>query len=345
MARRALLAGMLVVAAVGITGSAASRGNREAQRGDAAPLILLVANQIDHTLVLVDPVERKAVGSVTVGVNGHEVVAAADGRFAYVPIYGNSGVGKPGTDGRSIDVINLRTQKLESSIDLGNAVRPHCAKFGPDGMLYVTAELAKAIYVIDPATRKVIGEIPTRQAESHMFVFSPDGKKIYTSNVGSGSVSVLDVVQRKWIATIPVARQIQRISISTDGRRVFTQDRETPRIAVIDTATNKLDSWIAVPELAFTSAATSDGKWLLATQDAGKLLAIDLSTGKISKTFEIPATTGEILIAGDMAYMSCLPAGVISVLNIRDWKMTAPITLTKGVDGLAVAAKLDSDGK
>src|SRR5262245_45840293 len=155
--------------------------------------ILLVANQFEHTALLVDPAKREEIAKVSVGVNGHEVAASPDGRFAYVPIYGNSGVGKPGTDGTAIDVIDLREHKLATTIDLGKPLRPHGAEFGPDGLLYVTAELAKAVDVIDPATRKVIAEIPTGAIESHMLVISPDGSRAYTANVAAGSVSVLDL--------------------------------------------------------------------------------------------------------------------------------------------------------
>src|SRR5215471_4873907 len=81
--------------------------------------ILLVANQKEHTVLLVDPVARRELAKISVGVNGHEVAVSPDSRFAYVPIYGNSGVGKPGTDGSSIDIIDLQQRRLAGSIDLG----------------------------------------------------------------------------------------------------------------------------------------------------------------------------------------------------------------------------------
>ena len=211
--------------------------------------MLVVANQREHTALLIDPETRQELAKVVVGVNGHEVAVSPDSRFAYVPIYGNSGVGKPGTDGTTIDIVDLRDHKLAATIDLGKPLRPHRAEFGPDGLLYVTAELDKAVDVIDPATRKVIAEIPTGAIESHMVVISPDGSRAYTANVAAGSVSVLDLKKRALITVIPVAKTVQRISISADGKHVFTHDQDTPRIAVIDTTTNKVASWISVPSL------------------------------------------------------------------------------------------------
>src|SRR5436853_3816655 len=174
--------------------------------------LLVVANQKEHTLLLVDPDNRRELAKIVVGVNGHEVMASKDGRFAYVPIYGNSGVGRPGTDGSTIDVIDLQARKLAATIDLGKPLRPHRAEHGPDGMLYVTAELGNAVDVLDPNTRKVVAEIPTGQQESHMLVISPDGRRAYTANGGVGSVSGLGVARRRRIPTTAVAKIVQRSS-------------------------------------------------------------------------------------------------------------------------------------
>lgn len=316
----------------------------EGGREPASPAhgVLVVANQREHTTLLVDPETRQELAKVTVGVNGHEVAVSPDSRFAYVPIYGNSGVGKPGTDGATIDIIDLQDRKLTATIDLGKPLRPHRAAFGSDGLLYVTAELAKAVDVIDPATRKVIAEIPTGAIESHMLVVSPDGRRAYTANVAAGSVSVLDLKQRTLVTVIPVAKTVQRISISPDGKRVFTHDQDTARIAVINATTNKVTSWISLPATAYSSSPTPDGRKLLAASPSGKLFVIDLASAKIEESFDIPAALGELLLTpdGKFAFISCPQAGTIEVLDLLDvagHKLRQPIKLTQGVDGLAWA--------
>jgi YVTN family beta-propeller protein len=308
----------------------------------AAHGMLVVANQREHTALLIDPETREELAKVTVGVNGHEVAVSPDSRFAYVPIYGNSGVGKPGTDGTTIDIVDLHERKLVSTIALGKPLLPHRAEFGPDGLLYVTAELDKAVDVIDPATRKVLAEIPTGAIESHMIVISPDGRRAYTANVAAGSVSVLDLKQRTLVTVIPVAKTVQRISISADGKRVFTHDQDTPRIAVIDTAANKVASWIPVPATVYSSSPTADGRKLLASSPSGKIFVINLATAKVEESFDISPALGELLVTpdGKFAFVSCPAAGTIEVLDISAHKLLQPIKLTPGVDGLAWAPSI-----
>jgi YVTN family beta-propeller protein len=302
--------------------------------------LLLVVNQAEHSLLIVDPRRKREIGRTVVGVNGHEVTVSADGRLAYVPIYSNVAIGEPGTDGDHIDIVDVQTRKVTGSVNLGKPVRPHRALFGADGLLYVTAELDNAVDVVDPATLKIVGQIPTGQPQTHMLVLSPDGGRAYTANVGAGSVSVLDLKKRKLVTVIQVAKTVQRISISPDGGRVFTQDRDAPRVAVIDTASNKISGWIAMPDLPYASAATPDGRWLLVTavaKDVHRLHVVDLNSLKIARSFDLPEVPLGMLVqpGGDFAYISCIAAGKIAVLNLRSWQMEEPIVLSKGVDGMA----------
>jgi DNA-binding beta-propeller fold protein YncE len=304
--------------------------------------ILVVANQKEHTALLLDPDTHKELAKISVGINGHEVTVDKDSKFAYVPIYGDSGVGKPGSDGNSIDVIDIAGRKLAYSIDLGKPFRPHDPHFGPDGMLYVTAELTQSIDAIDPHTRKIVAQVPTGQDESHMFVIRPGPDRVtaYTANVHAGTVSVLDLDKKTLIKTIPISKMVQRISIQPDGLYVFTHDQESPRIAVIDALSNNISTWIDLPETVYSSAPTPDGHYLVAGGMHGHIFVIDLHTRKLFKTFDAPTALAKTLVRpdGNVAYISFLTAGKIIVLDLKNWKLQPSIDLTPGVDGMAWAA-------
>ena len=303
---------------------------------------LLVANKGDRTLGIIDPVAGKQVATVAEnGITGHEVIASPDGTTAFVPIYGNSGVGKPGTDGSNLVVVDIASRKVIGNVDFGHGVRPHCAQFGPkDGLLYVSTELDKSISIVDPKKLKVIGSVPTGQPESHMFTISHDGKRAYTANVGPGTVSVLDLAARKTLHVIPVASGVQRISISVDDKRVFTSDVSKPRLAVISTLSNAVEHWVDLPGTGYGTASTPDGKWLVAAlPDVNKVAVVDLGTLRVVRTIDVPASPQEVLIRpdGKIAYVSCDASGKVAAIRTSDWKVDALIDAGKSADGLAWA--------
>src|SRR6202049_3284571 len=87
--------------------------------GDPPPdSLLFVANQMEHSVLLVDPISKQVLATVGVDINGHEVAVSPDGRFGYVPIYGNTWVGKPGSNGSTIHVVGLRRASIVGVIEL-----------------------------------------------------------------------------------------------------------------------------------------------------------------------------------------------------------------------------------
>jgi DNA-binding beta-propeller fold protein YncE len=173
------------------------------------------------------------------------------------------------------------------------------------------------VTIIDPKTLKIVGTVPTGQKESHMLVITRDGKRGYTSNVGAGSVSALDLVGRKTIAIIPISSESQRIAISNDDKMVFTSDQTKPQLAVIDTATNKIKTWVALPAVGYGTSPTPDGRFLLVVLPKANVLARP---------------------DGKVAYVSCSKAKQVAVVDLSEWKVDSVIDAGKGVDGLAWAA-------
>jgi DNA-binding beta-propeller fold protein YncE len=323
-----------------VTGALLS--NSSAQTVKFIQPLLLTANQDDHSVSLIDPTSGKQVASVPVdGITGHEVAASPDGKTAYVPIYGDSGVGRPGTDGTKISVIDLSSHEVVHTIDFGHGVRPHCAIYDHNsGLLYVTTELDKSVSIIDPSTFKIVGSIPTGQEQSHMLVLSKDGSRGYTANVGPGTVSVLDMKARKTLAIIPISKTTQRISISMDDRMVFTADQTQPQIAVIDTATSKVKMWVSLPSVGYGTAPTLDGRFLLVALPRIKQIAVvDLSTMKVAQTIDIQGSPTEILMSpdGKVAFASCGRTHQVVVIDLNQWKVRQAIDAGAGVDGLAWA--------
>jgi DNA-binding beta-propeller fold protein YncE len=308
---------------------------------------LLVVNQGDSDVSIVNPQSAQQVDTIaenTPGVHAHEITTSLDGKTAYLPIYGSTGVGKPGIDGHEMLVLDLPSRKIIAHLDFGHGVRPHLPVLDPtSGLLYVTTELDKSVTIIDPKDPlhlKIVGSVPTGQEQSHMFVLSHDGKRGYTANVGPGTVSVLDLKARKTVTIIPISKNTQRISICNDDKWVFTSDQTTPRLAVIDTATNKLKQWIDMPGSGYGSASTKDGKFLLICIPSTRELAvIDLATLTVVHHIPVPAIPQEVIVRpdGKVAYVSCNQSAQVAAIDISQWKVQSLINAGKLADGLAWA--------
>ena len=305
---------------------------------------LLVVNQGDSNLSIVDAASARQVATIeekTPGVHGHEIAVSADGRTAFMPIYGSAGVGKPGIDGHEMLVIDVPSRQIVGRIDFGHGVRPHFPVLDPaSGLLYVTTELDKTVTIVDPKTRKIVGSVPTGQEQSHMLALSHDGRLGYTSNVGPGTVSVLDMVGRKTVTVIPVSGTAQRISISADDKLVFTADQTKPQLAVIDTATKQVKTWIALPGLGYGTAATPDGRSLLvAVPSTNQVAVVDLPSMQVSRRIDVANLPQEILIRpdGKVAYVSCAASGKVAAIDLATWNVQKLIDVGKFADGLGWA--------
>jgi hypothetical protein len=100
-------------------------------KSDSNRDLLLVVNKGDQTLGIVEPESGLQLATVPVeDTTGHEVAASPDGRTAWIPIYGNSGVGSPGADEEQSRG-RIFTHTRIATTDLGHPARPHCAVFGP----------------------------------------------------------------------------------------------------------------------------------------------------------------------------------------------------------------------
>jgi len=306
---------------------------------------LVVINQGDASLSIVDP-ERNIEAAVMVeGVPatvGHEVATSRNGRLAYVPLYSNSGLGVPGTDGRFILVIDLSTLKILDRIDLARGLRPHCILYEKNSnLLYVTTELENTVSVIDPDRMTVIAKIPTGHEQSHMMAITHDGLRGYTSNVSSGTISVLDLRKRKFLKSIRVSNKIQRISISNDDKFVFTADQTKPQLAVVSTSTHKVVHRIELPSLGYGSASTLDGRSLIVTLPTENQVAVvDLHTLTVRCTILVGVRPQEVLIRPDrqVAYVSCFGATYVTTIDTSSWRVIAKIAVGRKPDGMAWAS-------
>ncbi len=168
--------------------------------------LMLVVSKGLPGITLYDAGTQQSICDAQMGVSPHEAAFSLDGRTAYVPVYGSSGVGQPGTDEHILHFIRTSDCKEIGSLDTGENKRPHGIAVGHSGTIYLTSEIAQSVLLIDPERHRIIAKIPTGSQYSHMLAVTQDEKKIYVSNVQSKTVSVLDVPDRKLAHVVQTQR-------------------------------------------------------------------------------------------------------------------------------------------
>src|SRR5712691_10198137 len=147
---------------------------------------VLALSKRDHMLAIVDPATLEVVARVPVGADPHGVVASSDGSKAYVSIYG-------GGRYHALSVVDLVGRKALPEIYTGALNGPHGLAF-VGGKVWFTAEGAKAVARFDPVTSTIDWVMGTGQNRTHMLHVTADEKQVYTTNVSSGTVSVIEKV-------------------------------------------------------------------------------------------------------------------------------------------------------
>jgi DNA-binding beta-propeller fold protein YncE len=104
----------------------------------------------------------------------------------------------------------------------------------------VTAEQSQALLVVDVAGRARGAGDPDRAARHAHGRRGADGGARWTANIGSGSVTLVDLARGDTVRTRAPGRGPEAIDVSPDGREVWAADRQLDRITVLDATT--LDS-------------------------------------------------------------------------------------------------------
>jgi YVTN family beta-propeller protein len=307
------------------------------QSPSATKSALLVLNKVENTMAIIDPATLKVVARVPVGVGPHEVITSADGRMAYVANYGTQQ-----TLGNSISVIDLASRKEVRRVELGPLFRPH-GIVEAGGKIYFTAEVNRAIARYDPAADRVDWVMGTGQTATHMLAVTPDGKRAYTANIASDSVTSIELNAPpgpQQIAHIQVGKAPEAIDVSPDGRELWVGQNGDGSISIIDTATNKVKETIKVGEVPIRVKFTPDGRRVLISDaKAGQLIVLDAATRKEIKRMTAAGVPVGILVTPDgrRAFVAAMQANKVLVIDLEKLEVTGAIEPGDGPDGMAWA--------
>jgi YVTN family beta-propeller protein len=303
---------------------------------------LLVLEKNDKSLAIVDPSTLKVLGRVPAGEDPHEVVASDDGRFAYISNYGAFQ-----TPQHTISIADLSTQKALPAVDLGALRAPHGLEF-VNGKVYFTAEGSKVIGRYDPATRMVDWTLGIGQNRTHMLVVSRDESRIFTANVNSDAISILDRDKSGdasgWIETpISVGKGPEGFDVSPDGKELWAANSHDGTVSVVELINRKVVQTIDVQtKRANRVKFTPDGKLVLISDlEKGDLVVLEAASRKEVKRMNLGRGVAGILIVpdGSTAYVAVSTESQVAVVDLKTLSVTGRIATGKGPDGMAWAVR------
>ena len=328
---------------------------------------LLVLSKSGQTLAIVDPSTLKAIAKIPVGNDPHEVIASTDGKTAYVSNYGFGAY-------NTLAVVDLVNQKALPSTDLGALRGPHGLDF-VGGKVWFTAEAAKAIGSYDPATQKIDWILGTGQNRTHMIHVWPDLKRIVTTNVSSGTVSIIEKTVGggpagpppgppngpagkipppprgpmgapggDWNETVvKVGNGSEGFDVSPDRKEIWVANAQDGTVSIIDVASKTVTQTLAADVRGANRLKfTPDGKLVLISSLGGSdVTVINSATRKATKRIPVGRGAAGILMQPDgaRAFVACTPDNYVAVIDLKSLNVVGHIDAGDNPDGLAWAAR------
>lgn len=328
---------------------------------------LLVLEKSDNMLAIIDPATTQIVARVPAGPDPHEIVVSSDGKLAYISNYGGSDSAL-----NTISVVDLAVRKSLPAINLGALHSAHGLAFA-GGKLYFTVETNKAIGRYDPATQSVDWVLGTGQDRTHMVIVSEGRDRLFTSNVGSGTISIIEQVsapsfgpppggpagaapppggpppggpRKTWrVTSVPSGRGSEGFDVSPDGKEIWAANAQDGTVTIIDVASKKAMQTFPVSVRGNRLQFTPDGKRVLISGSGGpnfagpNVVVLDATTHKDIKQFSMGGGSGGVLIVpdGSRAYVAVSAKDKVAVVDLKTLEVTAQIPTGKQPDGLAWA--------
>lgn len=329
---------------------------RLAAQTTPSPALLVLAKEAG-TLSIVDPSTLRIVWTAPAGPDPHEVIASPDGKLAYISNYGFGAY-------NTISRIDLAARRPLAPVDLGVLHGPHGLAFA-GGELYFTAEANKAIGRYNPATGKVDWVLGTGQDRTHMILLSGDLQRIFTSNVSSATVSIIEkgggtgggpppapgarpgpqargAGASDWHETaVAVGRGSEGFDLAPDQKELWVANAQDGTISVVDIAARKVSDTLQADvrganRLKFTPDGTRVFVSSLAT---GDLAVFDAASRREVKRVKLGRGAAGILMepGGSRAFVACSPDDNVAVIDLKTLEVTGRIKTARGPDGLAWA--------
>lgn len=285
---------------------------------------------------------------------GISVALTPDGKFAYVPNFG-----QPSNYTPNVAVVDTGTNTIVNSIPLNKNLDPSFVSIAPNGALAYVGQFPlnqffrPTIAVIRISNNRIVDSISLPQdASPGKIAFSPDSSRAYVVDDTNSAIDVVTVAQAKVTTVIPTLGSSRGLALSPDGTILLAPNLGSARTSVIDSASGAVVASISVGDmgpsyLSFGGAAiSSDGKRAYVTNfTSGNVSVID--TASKSVVTNVPTgsfgAVGVVLKPdGSAGYAANQYANTVTVFDTRTFATTR---INMPLHGYPTSLAITPDGK
>jgi DNA-binding beta-propeller fold protein YncE len=309
-----------------------------AQEAPAGVLKVVVANQQSSSAsILAD--DGRTMKHVEVGAGPHEAAVSPDGHLAVVTVYGTQAAGN------QLAVLDLVRDSVIRTISLGEYTRPHGVVFLGDSntRVAVTSESTNSLLVID-VVAETIEAIPTEARGSHMVAVERTGRRAWTANVLDGTVSELDLEQRRFVRAFDVPWRPEGIAVTPDGAEVWVGSNDTGEVTVISTVTGSVLHTLTGATFPYRLAASPDGSLMAIVDAMGHALRIaEVSTRRSIADVHLDSPRGAVIGSDNRTAYVTLAHGSVAIIDLAEGRILRTLTVQDSPDGVGVGIRSRTD--
>ena len=298
---------------------------------------LFVAGKFASTLSKVDLATGEQVISVASCANPHELATSPDDAHVALACYG----------GQTVDIFRTSDLGKVASIDLGENARPHGIVWHANGDLYATAEGRQSIFWIrDPLGAADTFESGSGKQGTHMLAVAPSGNHAWTTDLGSRTVTRIDLKTRRAPLSVEVGEEPEGIWLSDDGETLWVSARGSNAAFMLDPQTIEVRKRIDTGAFPLRITLRPQGDFAVTSDlEDGGLSVIDTASGKVVRQIAVSSPEEAeqrfqvtILFSpdGKRIYVAETRSDTIAEVDFASGRVLRRLPGTGGGDGIAI---------
>jgi YVTN family beta-propeller protein len=271
---------------------------------------LIVLNKDEDSLSFIDCRDGRTLAKLPLDANPHEVAVSPDGGRSYVT---NAG-------GNTLSIVDNERMAELDRITHPEFRFPHGLALTPDGRhLWLAATRSDRVFVFNTANMQPETVLATGQSRTHMVSPNADWTRVYIPNIGSATVTAIDVAGRRIIKHIAVGNGPEGVAAHPDGHHLYVANQHDNNLYIMDETHHGLVARLALGTLPIRIAFTPDGRYaLLPNRESGDLSVVDTGRRWEIKRPRTGVWPGGVVTdpSGSFAYVANNKTNDVSVIDL-----------------------------